>query len=155
MSCAPREAPAECACRFVRPERQTKDDEETAQVGVSMVEVADAPRPQDQPEGQPQELNDAAVPDATAPEEPTPAESVLSERDAAILAFEKQWWKYAGAKEQAVRELFDLSATGYYQVLNTLLDSPAALAAEPMLVKRLRRMRASRQRERSQRRSQL
>ena len=64
-------------------------------------------------------------------------------------------WKYAGAKEQAVRELFDLSATQYYQVLNTLIDSPAALAAEPMLVKRLRRMRATRQRERTQRRSQV
>jgi hypothetical protein len=79
----------------------------------------------------------------------------LSERDAAVLDFEKQWWKYAGAKEQAVRELFGLSATQYYQVLNTLIDAPAALAAEPMLVKRLRRMRASRQRERTQRRSQV
>lgn len=79
----------------------------------------------------------------------------LSERDAAVLDFEKQWWKYAGAKEQAVRELFDLTATQYYQVLNTLIDSPAALAAEPMLVKRLRRMRATRQRERTQRRSQV
>ena len=79
----------------------------------------------------------------------------LTERDAAVLDFEKQWWKYAGAKEQAVRELFGLSATQYYQVLNTLIDSPAALAAEPMLVKRLRRMRASRQRERTQRRSQV
>ena len=79
----------------------------------------------------------------------------LSERDAAVLDFEKQWWKYAGAKEQAVRELFGLSATQYYQVLNTLIDSPAALEAEPMLVKRLRRMRATRQRERTQRRSQV
>lgn len=79
----------------------------------------------------------------------------LSARDAAVLDFEKQWWKYAGAKEQAVRELFDLTATQYYQVLNALIDSPAALAAEPMLVKRLRRMRAARQRERTQRRSQV
>ena len=76
----------------------------------------------------------------------------LSERDREILAFERQWWKYAGAKEQAVRELFDMSATRYYQVLNTLLDDPAALAHDPMLVKRLRRMRASRQRARSARR---
>lgn len=90
-----------------------------------------------------------------APAESSPAEPDLSERDAAVLDFEKQWWKYAGAKEQAVRELFDLSATQYYQVLNTLIDSPAALAAEPMLVKRLRRMRATRQRERTQRRSQV
>ncbi|WP_200837589.1 DUF3263 domain-containing protein [Ruania rhizosphaerae] len=79
-------------------------------------------------------------------------ESGLSERDAEILAFERQWWKYAGAKETAIRELFDMSATRYYQVLNALIDEPAALAAEPMLVKRLRRMRSVRQRERSARR---
>ena len=76
----------------------------------------------------------------------------LSERDVEILAFERQWWKYAGAKETAIRDLFDMSATRYYQVLNALIDSPAALAAEPMLVKRLRRMRSTRQRERSARR---
>jgi len=76
----------------------------------------------------------------------------LTRRDAEILAFERQWWKYAGAKEQAVRELFDLSPTRYYQLLNALIDSPAALAHDPMLVKRLRRMRASRQRARSARR---
>src|SRR5689334_7744713 len=76
----------------------------------------------------------------------------LSERDSAILEFERQWWKYAGAKEQAIRDLFDMSATRYYQVLNALLDRPEALAADPMLVKRLRRLRASRQRARSARR---
>ena len=76
----------------------------------------------------------------------------LSCRDREILAFERQWWKYAGAKEQAVRELFDMSATRYYQVLNALIDTPEALAFDPMLVKRLRRMRASRQRARSARR---
>lgn len=76
----------------------------------------------------------------------------LSERDQQILAFERQWWKYAGAKEQAVRELFEMSATRYYQVLNALIDSPAALAHDPMLIKRLRRMRASRQRARTARR---
>jgi hypothetical protein len=76
----------------------------------------------------------------------------LSERDREILAFERHWWKYAGAKEQAVRDLFDMSATRYYQILNALLDRPEALAADPMLVKRLRRLRAARQRARSARR---
>jgi hypothetical protein len=76
----------------------------------------------------------------------------LSRRDREILAFERQWWKYAGAKEQAIRELFDMSATRYYQVLNALLDRPEALAADPMLVKRLRRLRTARQRARSARR---
>jgi hypothetical protein len=79
-------------------------------------------------------------------------DDALSDRDQQVLAFERQWWKYAGAKEQAIRELFDMSATRYYQVLNALIDSPAALAHDPMLVKRLRRMRASRQRARTARR---
>jgi Protein of unknown function (DUF3263) len=76
----------------------------------------------------------------------------LSERDLKILEFERQWWKYAGAKEQAMREKFDMSATRYYQALNALIDRTAALEADPMLVKRLRRLRAARQRARSARR---
>ena len=90
--------------------------------------------------------------DAARAAESMPAGDRLSDRDRAILEFERQWWKYAGAKEQAIRDLFDMSATRYYQVLNALLDNPAALEADPMLVKRLRRMRASRQRARSARR---
>jgi hypothetical protein len=76
----------------------------------------------------------------------------LTDRDRQIIAFERQWWKYAGAKEQAIRELFDMSATRYYQVLNALIDNPAAVEADPMLIKRLRRLRSSRQRARSARR---
>lgn len=78
--------------------------------------------------------------------------SKLSERDQKMLALERQWWKYAGAKEQAIRELFDMSATQYYQVLNALIDTEDALAHDPILVKRLRRLRTSRQRERTARR---
>ena len=76
----------------------------------------------------------------------------LSERDRKIIEFERQWWQYAGAKEQAIRESFDMSATRYYQVLNALIDAEAALAYDPLLVKRLRRLRAARQRARSARR---
>ncbi|PJI93986.1 DUF3263 domain-containing protein [Luteimicrobium subarcticum] len=75
----------------------------------------------------------------------------LTDREREILDFERQWWKYAGAKETAVKELFGLTATRYYQQLNALLDSEAALAHDPMLVKRLRRLRSTRQRERSAR----
>jgi hypothetical protein len=82
----------------------------------------------------------------------TPFDETLSEREEAILAFERQWWKFAGAKETAIRELFGLSATRYYQMLNALIDRPAALAADPLLVKRLQRMRAQRHRARSARR---
>ena len=76
----------------------------------------------------------------------------LSIRDADILAFERQWWKFPGAKEQAIRDKFQMSATRYYQVLNALIDKPEALVQDPLLVKRLRRLRASRQRNRSAKR---
>lgn len=78
--------------------------------------------------------------------------SVLDERDAHILDFERNWWKHAGPKEQGIRERFDMSATRYYQILNGLLDRPEALEHDPLLVKRLRRLRAERQRARSARR---
>jgi len=76
----------------------------------------------------------------------------LSTREAEILAFERQWWRYAGAKEQALAELFGISPTQYYQTLNALIDRPEALAHDPMLVKRLRRLRVARQQARSARR---
>ncbi len=79
----------------------------------------------------------------------------LSERDQAILGFERQWWKYSGAKEQAIRELFDMSATRYYQLINSLIDTPEALEFDPMLVKRLRRMRSSRQAARTANRANI
>ena len=80
------------------------------------------------------------------------AAETLSERDREILSLERVWWQYAGAKEQAIRDKFDMSATRYYQVLNALIDREDALAFDPLLVKRLRRMRAERQRSRSARR---
>lgn len=92
----------------------------------------------------------SANPAAGVPSDDPAAE--LSERDTEILSFERQWWKFAGAKEQAIRDKFDMSATRYYQLLNALIDRPEALAADPLLVKRLRRLRATRQRNRSARR---
>jgi hypothetical protein len=85
---------------------------------------------------------------------PTQAEPTqeLSERDQAVLDFERQWWKYAGAKEQAIRDQFGMSSTRYYQVLNAIIDRPEALVHDPLLVRRLRRLRAARQRARSARR---
>ena len=76
----------------------------------------------------------------------------LTDVELRVLAFERQWWRYAGAKEQAVHDLFGWSPTRYFQVLNDLIDNPAAMIAEPLLIKRLRRVRAARQRDRSQRR---
>jgi hypothetical protein len=76
----------------------------------------------------------------------------LGRRGREILDFERHWWRYAGAKEQAIRELFNMSPTRYYQVLNALIDSPEAMAADPMLIKRLRRLRSSRRRARAAKR---
>ncbi|TDW29487.1 uncharacterized protein DUF3263 [Cryobacterium psychrophilum] len=76
--------------------------------------------------------------------EPAPAVAGRTERDLAILVFEKKWWRSAGAKEEAIRAEFALSAARYYQLLAVVIDSPWALAQDPMLVKRLRRMREAR-----------
>jgi hypothetical protein len=76
----------------------------------------------------------------------------LDDQEREILAFERKWWRYAGSKEQVIRERFGMTATRYYQVLNALIDRPEALAEDPMLVKRLRRLRSSRTRARSARR---
>lgn len=70
--------------------------------------------------------------------------SNLSDLEVRILDFERQWWKYAGAKDAAIKELFDLSTRGYYELLNNLIDREDVLAASPLLVKRLRRLRQAR-----------
>ena len=75
----------------------------------------------------------------------------LSDLEMRILDFESNWWRFAGAKESAIKELFDLSAPRYYQLLNDLIDREDALAASPMLVKRLRRLREARMLARSTR----
>jgi Protein of unknown function (DUF3263) len=88
---------------------------------------------------------------AAAERRPADADE-LTPREAEILDFERQWWRLAGAKEQAVADRFGLSSTRYYQLLNGLIDRPAALRADPMLVKRLQRLRLQRERARSARR---
>lgn len=75
--------------------------------------------------------------------------SVLADEDAAILDFEEDWFTSAVPKEQAIMERFGTSATRYYQRLNLLIDMPSALEHKPLLVKRLRRLRAQRQAARS------
>jgi hypothetical protein len=72
----------------------------------------------------------------------------LSERDVEMLDFERSWWKHAGVKEQAIKDRFDMSATRYYQLLNELLEQPESMEYDPILVKRLKRLRVYRQRQR-------
>ena len=98
--------------------------------------------------------------DPTAVVSPPPAEGPqdasvqvtpvgLSRREHEMLTFERQWWRQAGAKETAIRDRFGVPPTRYYQVLNALVDRPDALAADPLLVQRLRRLRRARARTRS------
>ena len=75
----------------------------------------------------------------------------LTDLEMAILEFERNWWRYAGAKESSIKALFDMDAPKYYRLLNDLIDREDALAASPMLVKRLRRLREARTQARSAR----
>jgi hypothetical protein len=81
--------------------------------------------------------------------QPAPEPTGLSELDLRLLEFERTWWRHAGSKESAIRELFNLTPPAYYQMLNNLIDRQAALLAEPILVKRLRRIRDARSASRS------
>jgi hypothetical protein len=73
----------------------------------------------------------------------------LSRKEHEMLTFERQWWRRPGAKETAIRDRFGVTPTRYYQVLNALVDRPDALEADPLLVRRLRRLRLARARTRS------
>ncbi len=77
----------------------------------------------------------------------------LTERDQRILDFERAWWAEPGVKETAILERFELSASRYYQILGELLDAPEAMQYDPLLVRRLRRMRDNRRRVRFEGRS--
>jgi hypothetical protein len=72
----------------------------------------------------------------------------LSDLEVRVLAFEHRWWRHRGAKEQAMKDELDLSATRYYQLLNAIIDKPAALVHDPVTVKRLTRLRATGRRAR-------
>ena len=77
----------------------------------------------------------------------------LSQRDRAILDFEQSWWKSATPRDQAVREQFQLTESEYAEVLNQLVASEAALLAEPLLIRRLRRLRDRRRQQHIARRT--
>jgi hypothetical protein len=77
------------------------------------------------------------------------APETLTEDDLDMLALERLWWQYAGAKEQKVRDRFGVSMQTYYARVNRLIDREDAMAFDPLLVKRLRRLRDDRKRSRS------
>lgn len=86
---------------------------------------------------------------ASMDEEDKCAELGLAAADAALLDFEESWFQATVPKDQAIMERFGCSSATYYQRLNVLLDLPEALAYKPLLVKRLQRLRSSRQAARS------
>jgi Protein of unknown function (DUF3263) len=83
---------------------------------------------------------------------PQDLETQLDERTRAILDFERSWWTERGTKQRRIRERFGISATRYQQLLMRAIDLPEALRYDPMLVRRLRRLRESRRRMRLARR---
>lgn len=89
------------------------------------------------------------------PQHTDPNTETLTDIARDILDFEKLRWIYPAAKESAIRTRFGLTATRYYQHLNTLIDHPAAEAHDPQLVRRLRRLRDERARQRTALRAQL
>jgi hypothetical protein len=125
----------------------TRDLPEQRNAQPSEAAEAFLPRQSDGGSATSVESRDAQAQEAQEKQEPPHGE--LSDRDRAVLTFEKQHWKYAGSKEQAIRDRFGFSANRYYQVLNALLDRPEAMEFEPMVVGRLRRRREVRQRARS------
>jgi hypothetical protein len=72
----------------------------------------------------------------------------LTDRERAILDFERSWWLEDGTKEAAIRATLSLSPTRYYELLGRLVDRPAARAYDPLVILRLRRVRDRRRRAR-------
>lgn len=129
------------------PELPTQRAPETAEQQA----LFDLPEQQDSPENtaaEPAELAESAESTSQTPDEPEPEPPLLAAREQAVLAFEERRFKNPGRKDQAIREEFGISPTQYFQILNALLDDPAALAHHPTLVARLRRLRAARQQAR-------
>jgi hypothetical protein len=75
----------------------------------------------------------------------------LTDGDLAVLDFESRWPRHTAAKEAKIREVFGLSVARYYQRLNTVIDSPAAVRHDPLLVGRLQRTRDARAQARATR----
>ena len=107
------------------------------------------PAPAVSPPGGEVPLPPAADPTPAPVPDPPARSGGLTRREHEMLAFERQWWRRPGAKETAIRDRFGLAPTRYYQALNALVDRPAALEADPLLVRRLRRLRAARGQRRS------
>jgi hypothetical protein len=66
----------------------------------------------------------------------------------AVLDLERTWWMQDGQKDTLIRERFACSTDEYYLLLSRLIENPDALAYDPLVVRRLVRMRDRRRRNR-------
>lgn len=73
----------------------------------------------------------------------------LTAQQIEVLEFERLRWRYLGARETAIRERFRWSPTRHAQVVNHLIDQPAAMDYDPATVTRLRRLRDRRAQQRT------
>ena len=85
----------------------------------------------------------------TAPDPASDPSIVLDQRSREVLDFEREAWKLTVPKQRAIRERFGFSPSRYHQLLHRIIDRPEAVAYDPMLVRRLRRVRAVRRRSRT------
>ncbi|MGO4957213.1 DUF3263 domain-containing protein [Luteococcus sp. Sow4_B9] len=86
------------------------------------------------------------MPDALCDQTP----SGLDQLELAVLDFAASRPATArSVREQEVRDLFGISLPRYHQLLNQVIDEPAALQRHPLLVKRLQRLRGQRAQARS------
>jgi len=74
--------------------------------------------------------------------------SVISDRQRAILDFERSWWTLDEPRDRAIRARFQCSVDEYHAELNELLEQPEAAEHDALLVRRLQRQRTRRRRER-------
>ena len=74
----------------------------------------------------------------------------LTEGERAMLDFERSWWTEPGPKDVAINERLEMSTTRYHELLNELIDRPEAEDHDPLVVRRLRRMRDRRRRSRAE-----
>ncbi len=73
---------------------------------------------------------------------------MISERHQAMLEFERNYWTFDEPKDTLIRARFQCSADEYYAELNELLEQPAAMAHDPLVVRRVQRQRLRRRRQR-------
>lgn len=74
------------------------------------------------------------------------------DRTCALLDFEREWVvRPDGEKGAAITKRFGITPARYYQLLARVLDDPAAVAYDPLTVRRLRRRRDERRNQRTAR----